>query len=80
MDERNAKLWPRGLSRRLAADYVGSSPTTFDELVKNNQMPKPKKIGNRNVWDMDELNAAFDALPRKGEKPQNQKAVVWGAA
>tara|TARA_R100001163_G_C5056716_1_gene193176 strand:- start:894 stop:1178 length:285 start_codon:yes stop_codon:yes gene_type:complete len=81
MDERNANLWPRGLSRRLAADYIGISPTAFDELVKTKQMPAPKKpTGGRVVWDKQELDAAFDALPHKGEAPQHQNKLVWGAS
>ena len=55
-------LPPRGLSRTEAAAYVGVSPTTFDRLVDDHLMPKPKRIYSRTVWDRKKLDAAFDAL------------------
>ena len=81
MDSRNANLWPRGLSRKMAADYIGISPTAFDELVKTKQMPAPKKpTSGRVVWDKEELDSAFDSLPRKGEKTEPNNLNVWGPA
>jgi predicted DNA-binding transcriptional regulator AlpA len=53
----------RGLSRVEAARYIGISPVKFDELVKAGQMPAPKRIGARRVWDVRALDLAFDALP-----------------
>jgi predicted DNA-binding transcriptional regulator AlpA len=58
----------RGLHRVEAARYVGVSPTKFDELVKVGQMPGPKRIGTRRVWDVRALDLAFDALP--GDTPE----------
>lgn len=57
---------PRGLSRALAADYVGVGATKFDEMVRDGRMPKPKRIDSRQVWDRFALDAAFDALPGEG--------------
>lgn len=54
---------PRGLSRAAAAHYLGIGTTTFDGLVKDGVMPKPKTIGARRVWDRHKLDAAFDELP-----------------
>ena len=54
---------PRGLSRRQAAAYVGVSPTTFDAMVADGRMPKPKHIGARRVWDRRRVDEAFDELP-----------------
>ena len=54
---------PRGLSRVEAARYLGVGASTFDALVKDGAMPKPKTIGARRVWDRHKLDAAFDALP-----------------
>jgi hypothetical protein len=54
---------PRGLSRKEAADYIGVSPSLFDEMVKDCRMPPPKRINARTVWDVRQLDAAFDALP-----------------
>ena len=42
---------PRGLSRVQAAAYVGLGATLFDEQVKDRQMPAPKRIKGRTVWD-----------------------------
>lgn len=55
-------LPPRGLSRVEAAAYIGVSPSKFDELVRNGEMPKPKRIGRRCIWDRLVLDAAFAAL------------------
>jgi predicted DNA-binding transcriptional regulator AlpA len=56
----------RGLSRVEAAGYVGVSPTTFDRLVTEAKMPKAKRIFSRSVWDVRQLDAAFDALDSDG--------------
>jgi predicted DNA-binding transcriptional regulator AlpA len=53
---------PRGLSRVEAARYVGVSPGTFDRLVEEALMPKPKRIRARLVFDRLELDAAFEAI------------------
>lgn len=53
---------PRGLSRIQAAHYVGVSPGTFDRLVEDQLMPRPKRIRARLVYDRVELDSAFDAL------------------
>ena len=60
----------RGLSREEAAMYVGISASKFDELVRNRRMPAPKRIDGRKVWDIRDLDVAFDALP--GENSQSQ--------
>ena len=56
-------LPPRGLSRVLAAAYIGIKPTLFDEMVKDHRMPSPKRINSRTVWDRLALDEAFAALP-----------------
>jgi predicted DNA-binding transcriptional regulator AlpA len=56
----------RGLSLTEAAIYVGVGATKFDELVATGQMPKPKRIDNRKVWDKLALDWAFDLLPDDG--------------
>ena len=57
------KIAPRGLSRTDAAGYIGVSPSLFDEMVKDGRMPLPKRINSRSVWDLHQLDQAFDALP-----------------
>ncbi len=58
----------RGLSRDEAATYIGISAGKFDELVRDRRMPGPKRIDGRKVWDLRDLDVAFDALP--SENPQ----------
>ena len=58
-----ALIQPRGLSRVNAATYIGISPTTFDQLVKDGRMPPPKRVNSRTVWDVRRLDEAFEALP-----------------
>jgi excisionase family DNA binding protein len=53
----------RGLSRLEAAMYLGISPSKFDELVEDGRMPHPRMIDSRKLWDIYELDAAFDDLP-----------------
>jgi predicted DNA-binding transcriptional regulator AlpA len=60
----------RGLSREEAAMYLGISASKFDELVRDGRMPRPKRIDTRKIWDVRDLDVAFDALP--GENPQSQ--------
>jgi len=56
-------LPPRGLSREQGDEYVGVSPSLFDEMVKDGRMPAPKHVNARRVWDRLELDASFAALP-----------------
>jgi hypothetical protein len=51
----------------MAAQYIGVSPSLFDQMVSDGRMPKPKPkpINSRMVWDRWELDGAFSALPHK---------------
>ena len=64
---------PRGLSRIVAAAYLGVSPSTFDRMILDGLMPKPKHIGARRIWDRRQLDLAFDDLPSDGENGDD----VW---
>ena len=44
--------------------YIGISPSKFDELVADGRMPAPLKIDSRKVWDIRQLDLAFDTLLR----------------
>lgn len=55
--------WPRGMSREVAARYIGVSVGKFDEMVADKRMPKPVRIDRRVVWDRRAVDKAFDALP-----------------
>jgi hypothetical protein len=49
--------------------YLGISPTKFDELVRDGRMPRPRIIDRRKLWDVYELDMAFDALPHEDSSP-----------
>ncbi len=51
------------MRREAAANWVGMSPTKFDEMVKDGRMPKPKRVDKCVVWDRYALDDAFEALP-----------------
>lgn len=65
-----AAPFKRGLSRVEAAGYVGVSPTTFDKQVLAGEMPGPKRVGTRKIWDVRALDLAFDALPGEDSAPE----------
>lgn len=67
-----ANLPPRGLAREEAAAYVGVSPSLFDEMVKDGRMPKPKRINCRTVWDIRQIDKAFDKLPGGDEDEDDE--------
>jgi predicted DNA-binding transcriptional regulator AlpA len=62
-------LPPRGLSRVQAAEFIGVSPSTFDKMVAAGEMPAPKRIRGRVVWDRKQVDCAFDAFDDGGENP-----------
>jgi predicted DNA-binding transcriptional regulator AlpA len=49
--------------------YIGISPSKFDQLLKDGQMPQPRRIGTRKIWDIRELDIAFEALPSNSPRP-----------
>jgi len=61
----------RGLSRVLAAGYIGVGATKFDEMVSDGRMPKPKRIDGRKVWDVRALDRFFEDLPSDGDVDHN---------
>ncbi len=58
----NRAFIKRGFNRIEAATYIGISPTKFDQLVSDGRMPKAKQIDGRKVWDVRELDPAFEEL------------------
>ena len=56
----------RGLSEVESAIYLSLSPSYFRQLVEQSVMPQPRVAGRRLIWDVEELDLAFKALPRKG--------------
>jgi len=61
----------RGLGEAEAALYIGLGASKFAQLVRDGRMPKPRLIDNRRIWDVDDIDAAFRALPIEGEQPQD---------
>ncbi len=51
--------------------------TLFDKLVDAGQMPRPKRIGVRNVWDRHEVDLAFDRLSTDNPDCVDADANDW---
>jgi hypothetical protein len=66
MTARDRPIPRRGLSRVEAAIYLGISPSKFDEMRADGRIGPAKLIDGRKVWDVRELDAAFDDLPDEG--------------
>ena len=68
--------WPRGLSGEdLAAFYVGETPSYFREGIKNGRWPEPKKSGNRDIWDRDLLDQAYERQSGLDAEPGEKEAL-----
>jgi predicted DNA-binding transcriptional regulator AlpA len=57
-----------GLGEPEAAAAIGISVSKFRTLVNGKRMPSPRRLDGRNIWDVDELRAAFKALPHSDEE------------
>lgn len=55
-----------GLSRPLAAAYVGMGVTLFDRLVADGRMPRPRRVDGRLIWLRAEVERALEELPYDG--------------
>lgn len=66
------EAWPRGLRRDGAAEYVGISPSKFDDWVVDGTMPSPTKKGGVALWDRYALDTAMDRLFYPGADPDSQ--------
>ena len=56
----------RGLRREEAAEFFALSLTKFEELVRDDRLPRPFWIDGCKIWDLEKLNAAFDRLSDEG--------------
>lgn len=79
---RDQRLPPRGLNREQAAAYIGIGASLFDTLVDEGLMPPPKVMGGRRVWDIHEVDQAFDQLPhadpfQRGDRTANSAVNDW---
>ena len=59
-----SSLPPIGINRLQAAEFIGVSPSFFDQMVAAGTMPQPRRAGSRTIWDVAELTRAFRALPQ----------------
>ncbi|WP_256807860.1 hypothetical protein [Bradyrhizobium sp. Bra64] len=62
MKETPAPHWPRGLNRVQAATYVGVSHAIWDRMVAAGDMPPPKRVYGRTIWDRLAVDKAFELL------------------
>ena len=72
----------RGLSVIDASTYVGVSRSKFLELVSDGRMPEPLRLDRRRIWDIRELDAAFDNLRDQESLPSRVTELDdgWGDA
>jgi hypothetical protein len=72
-------LPPRLIGRDAAAAYVSLAPNTFDLMVRDGRMPKPRILTTgRKAWDVRLLDQAIDELPLDGEDLGNSEDDGWG--
>ena len=69
-------LAPRLICREAAAAYVSVSPNTFDKMVADGSMPKPRRLTERRIaWDVWQLDLAVDRLPIDGDADATSDAT-----
>ncbi len=62
-------LAPRLIGRDAAAAYVSVAPNTFDAMVRDGRMPRPRILTpGRKAWDVRLLDQAIDGLPLDGQE------------
>ncbi len=66
----------RGLSRIEAAIYIGVSPSKFDELRKDGRVGPARLIDGRKIWDLRDLDLAFEALPMESNEAEDWTVAV----
>lgn len=70
---------PLGLSLEEAAAFLGLSASLFARAVKEQMMPRPRRIFGRLVFDADEIIAAYRRLPREGDSAETgEVSDCWG--
>jgi hypothetical protein len=67
---------PRLMRAVVAAAYLGMSETKFRELVQAGKIARPKRQDGLVSWDVRDLDAFADALPRDDEPINNDWAGV----
>lgn len=71
-------LRPRLIGRDAAAAYISVSPNTFDKMIEDGRMPRPRVLVDRRLaWDVRELDAAVDLLPHRGDEEMISADQGW---
>lgn len=78
-DNDNDPRWPRGLNRKLAAGYSGVSLSIWDKLVASGEMPQPKKVYGRIIWDKLAIDRSFELLDGGTATPVEDETVEFAA-
>lgn len=66
-----------GLSAPEAAEAIGIGITLFLQMTEDGRMPRPRVIGARRVYDVDEVRTAFKALPHDRQAEPTDPADEW---
>lgn len=67
----------RGLDEVEAAVYLSLSPSKSRQMVMQGKMPRPRLAGRRRIWDVEELDRAFQNLPREGGDTVETEDSSW---
>jgi len=67
---------PRLLRVTDAAAYIGLRETKFRELVDAGRIPKPRRQDGVVAWDVRDLDAYVDGLPRDGESVSHSRGPI----
>ncbi len=65
-------LLPRALKAPRAAEYLGISETKLRTLVAEGRAPRPRRLDGCVTWDVRDLDAFYETLPRDGEPDPEQ--------
>ena len=69
------RMEPIALDRTAAAFSLSIALSTFEARVARGDLPKPRQLGGRAVWLVDELRAAAAALPVSTMLPPSSASV-----
>lgn len=64
-------MQPRGFRRPDAARYIGVSETKFATMVLAGALPCGFMVDNCRIWDIRDLDRAFDVLKSSDRAAQN---------
>lgn len=69
------RLTPALLRRAAAAEFLSVSPGTFDLMVREGAMPRPRIFASLKFWSVRDLDRAVDALPFDGD--DEAETTTW---